>query len=225
VKKEDKENSRWAFDRPQHLGLKSRFSDSIAAINGTVKGQLMMNRLLCASAFGLFMLTMPTVSNASCISLGIENNVLANAGCELGTTGNDFLSSPLQVNQDAMFGFTDWTFAEKVLDAEEDIDIGLMLTGNTLSGSWSINNVWSSYSHVMLVFKSGGGNISPPLYVGYLLVNGDTTGSYVTPFVNSNSGGPADISHVSAYVRPMPEPSSIVLLGITLAIAGVFRRR
>ena len=187
---------------------------------------------MCASALGLYLLAAPSVSDASCISLGIENNVLANAGCELGTTNNDFLSSPLQVNKDSMFGFSDWVFAEKVLeDPEEDIDIGLALTGDEISGTWSINDVWATYSHVMLVFKGGGGNIVPSDYVGYLLVNGDTSGTYSTPFSNAINGNPADISHVSGYVRVkppgevIPEPASITLVGLLLGALVLRRRR
>jgi hypothetical protein len=186
---------------------------------------------MCVSALGLFMVVAPSISNASCISLGIENNVLANAGCELGSTNNDFLN-PLQVNLDSMFGFSDWIFAEKVLeDPEEDIDIGLVLTGNEQSGTWSINDVWDTYSHVMLVFKGGGGNIEPSEYVGYLLVNGDTSGTYMTPFSNLNNGNPTDISHVSGYVRVkppgeiIPEPASISLVGLLLGALALRRWR
>jgi hypothetical protein len=164
--------------------------------------------------------------SASCISLGIENNLVANAGCELGTTNNDFLSDPLQVNKDAMFGYTDWLFAEKVLeDPEQDIDIGLVITGDEQGGTWSIDDVWGSYSHIMLVLKGGAGIIEPPVYVGYLLVNGDTSGSYTTPFAIGNNGNPTDISHISAYVRLVPEPTSIVLVGFSLVGFAAMRRR
>jgi hypothetical protein len=130
------------------------------------------------------------------------------------------------VNEDAMFGYTDWLFAEKVLeDPEQDIDIGLTLTGDEQGGTWSIDDVWDSYSDVMLVFKGGGGNIEPSVYVGYLLVNGDTSGTYTTPFVNGNNGNPTDISHVSAYVRHVPEPTSIVLVGLSLVGFAAMRRR
>jgi hypothetical protein len=186
----------------------------------------MINRILLASAVGLSLLAVAATGNASCISLGIENNLVANAGCELGTTNNDSQSDPLQVNLDTMFGYDDWLFAEKVLeDPEQVIDIGLTLTGDAESGSWSINDVWDSYSDIMLVFKGGGGNIEPSVYVGYLLVNGDISGSYTTPFVNGNNGNPTDISHVSAYLRHMPEPSSFVLVGISLVGLAAMRRR
>ena len=192
----------------------------------------MIYRQMCASALGLFLVAATSISNASCISLGIENKVLANAGCELGETNNDFLHDPLQVNKDSMFGYTDWHFAEKVLeDPEEYIDIGLVLTGGVQNGTWSINDVWDTYSHVMLVFKGGGGNIEPSKYVGYLLVNGDTSGTYMTPFSNLNNGNPTDISHVSGYVRvkppgeEIPEPASIALVGLLLGAIAIRRWR
>jgi hypothetical protein len=186
----------------------------------------MIDRILLASAFGLSLLAMAATGNASCISLGIENNLVANAGCELGTTNNDSQSDPLQVNLDTMFEYGDWFFAEKVLeDPEQVIDIGLTLTGDEQGGMWSIDDVWGSYSDIMLVFKGGGGNVEPSVYVGYLLVNGDTSGTYTTPFFNDNNGNPTDISHVSAYVRHMPEPSSIVLVGLSLVGFAAMRRR
>ena len=86
----------------------------------------------------------------SCDVLGIQNKVTLNAGCQLGSTNNDKIS-PLQVNLDMMFGFGDWVFAEKAIDPEEDIDIGLTLLGTDFAGTWTIDNIWPSVDNVMLV--------------------------------------------------------------------------
>ncbi|QEG34227.1 PEP-CTERM sorting domain-containing protein [Bythopirellula goksoeyrii] len=157
-------------------------------------------------------------------SAGIANNLTANNGCETGSTNNDN-PIPGQVNADTMFGFSDWVFAEKfefpVVD--EDIDIGLTITGGDISGTWSINNVWGSFQDIMLILKGGSGNNTQEEYVGYLLVTGDTSGAYTTPFFNANNGNAKEISHVSAYVRGVPEPATWMLLGLALGTLSLRR--
>lgn len=151
------------------------------------------------------------------------------AGCELGSTNNDFLN-PLQVNTDLMFGFDDWVFAEKEFDADQDIDIGLSGTGLQM-GTWTIDDIWGAYTDVMLVFKSGAGNVNIDTYVGYLLTDGATTGDYMTPHANANNGKGKDISHISAYVRrggnnvKIFEPGALTLLGLSLMGGVAFARR
>ena len=158
----------------------------------------------------------------------ISGKVTANSGCELGSTNNDTFN-PLQVNLDQMFGFDDWLFAQKDEDLdgidEMAIDIGLSLIGTTLAGTWSIDDIWSLFSDVMLVFKSGANNTDPDTYVGYLLVDGDTSGLYASPFTNTHNGNLKDISQVSAYVRAVPEPGTLALFGIGLLGFGVMRRK
>lgn len=148
--------------------------------------------------------------------------------CELGSTNNDKLNPP-QVNEDSMFGYTDWIFAEKEFDADEDIDIGLSTQGGSIMGMWSIDDIWSMYSDVMLVFKSGNGNVNIDTYVGYLLDTDATSGAYMTPHANANNGNPKNISHISAYVRgngnQIPEPGILALFGAGLLGFGLARRK
>ena len=136
--------------------------------------------------------------------------VMGDAGavaCDTGTTNNDFLGDPLQVNIDTMFDIDTWMFAEKDEDLAAvgtditTIDVGLAVDGLE-GGNWSLrDDIWDLYENVMLVIKGGQGNNSNPNYVGYLLdVSSGTSGTYSTPFFNVNGGGagnPKAISHIT----------------------------
>lgn len=166
----------------------------------------------------------------------ISDNVNPNIGCELGSTNNDTLGGDptmYQVNLDMMFGFDDWVFAEKAFESDQDIDIGLTVMGDTISGDWSIDDIWTSMgiSALMLVFKDG--SAEPDTYVGYLITPNATMGDYLTPFLNpgamGGAGTPKDISHISAYFRTgggmhMPEPGTLALIGIGLLLCRRFVR-
>jgi hypothetical protein len=166
---------------------------------------------------------------ATCQSLGIQNNVSPNDGCQIGTTNNDTLGGGTsQVNADHMFGFTDWIFGEKAFDNDQNIDVGLVAFGNAQGGLWLIDDdIWDAYSDVMLVLKGGNGNTVPDRYVGYLLEQGQDWGSYLSPFMNGSRR--KDISHISVYLRQggnaVPEPTTLALIGIGLVGLAYMRRR
>jgi hypothetical protein len=166
---------------------------------------------------------------ATCQSLGIQNNVSPNNGCQIGTTNNDTLGGgTYQVNADQMFGFSDWIFGEKAFEDEQSIDTGLVTYGNAQRGLWHIDDsIWDLYSDVMLVVKGGNGDTIPNHYVGYLLEDGQDWGTYLSPFMNGSVR--KNISHISIYLRDsgntVPEPTTLALIGIGLVGLAYMRRR
>jgi hypothetical protein len=189
-----------------------------------------------AAAFQAHAITL----NNNCGYLG---QLTDNDGCEVGSTNNDKLVAstttqaktptktppPLQVNVDSMFDVNDWMFAEEWevsygawAQGDQSTDVGLSITGTGTSGEWAITGVWDN---IMLVVKGpNGSGTTPKTYVAYLLESGDTEGKFTSPFSNKN-GNLQNISNITAYVRGVPEPTALALLGVALAAVAISARR
>ncbi|MBE9476542.1 MAG: VPLPA-CTERM sorting domain-containing protein [Proteobacteria bacterium] len=184
-----------------------------------------------------------TISSNIC-STYVADSVTKTAGCELGSIGQDFLNPTLQVNDDKLFGQTDWNFIARdnaPFGTSESGDIGvgtnLFIDGApTGSGTWAIAKaLFQTYGNLLLVFKGGeGAVIEPDKYVGYLLDGSFFNGDYIhSPFINLNTQGQTGISHVSLYGRigenneppPIPLPAGGLLLLTGLAGLGAASRR
>lgn len=148
------------------------------------------------------------------------------------TATQDFLNTtPMTVNQEAFYGYTDWQFLKKDDPA-----------GNGQTGSWSLtNNEWTQYSNIMLIFKDGSGTT----LLGFALTPSYTSGNWNSPFTayeftnlcvhhNAHGNQPAyddcskikDVSHISYYARGatlrVSEPAPLVLIilgGLGLCLA------
>ncbi|MDD2871806.1 MAG: PEP-CTERM sorting domain-containing protein [Candidatus Gracilibacteria bacterium] len=172
-----------------------------------------------------------TATWSDCSSL-ISDKLVTNTGCNV---YDEFVNDDLALINSAggIFNETDWLFGGKE-DYEGSWEntsdlMGLLITGNALAGTWSINDVWDAYGDIAFVFKDGRGT-SP---VAYLLTEGLTSGSFTTPFVDppfnlpGNSGEHA-ISHISVYYREgethnVPEPTTplLLLLGGVLLLGNI----
>ena len=178
------------------------------------------------------LVTMSSAGAASAATVACTPTVSAalttNIGCEVSTAASqDFTQSdPITVNAEAFFGNTDWVFESKD-----------NLADNVKSGTLTISSLlWSSYSQVMAIFKSGNEN-SDNYLVGFLLSPDDTSFDYTSPFFNQN-GKPKAISHISIYGRgdgddgdtggpvgAVPVPAGLPLLASALGIGLFLRRR
>ena len=182
-----------------------------------------------SSAFTL--VTQPDLDNDIYGPLLDTSNVSGSIFIGLGDNSQDFVNGGVatQVNDDGMFGYNDWDFSGRFNfgGAYENNDIGLVIDDNTQSGIWSLTNLGSA-TDVMIVLKSGGGQAEPDLYVGYLLNDNVTSGTYSTPFNNPNGQqpNPKNLSHFSVYTRgatfnAVPEPSTYAMFGAAFLILGV----
>jgi hypothetical protein len=145
----------------------------------------------------------------------IQDKVEGSLACERSTSASqDFLNvTPITVNQEAFFGFTDWIF-----ESRTELGDGVQ------AGLYDVGNLLNLHTDVMLIFKDG----NDTFLVGYLL--GQASGSWSTPFIPGvfNVMSPRDVSHISVYARgvSVPEPGTIALLGGgLLGMAWIRRRR
>ncbi len=155
-------------------------------------------------------------------SYDISGNVTGAHDCTISNKTQDFTQTdPLTVNEDGgFFGMDNWMFAGKI--GEDEGYDGL---GEGESGSYDFTDVYMPGHTYMLVFKSGAGTF----LTGYKLNDGVTSGTWDSPFVEPPfsfpGNGPKDVSHISVYKKPVPEPLTILGAGAAISFGTAFKRK
>ncbi len=162
---------------------------------------------------------------SSCVGSGydISNNVTGAVDCTISDDFNrDFLNTdPMTVNETpGFFGMTNWVFEGKIGE-----NAGFTGVGSGKSGTYDFSAAYMENFTYMLVFKSGNGTT----LTGYLLDDGVTSGSWDTPFseppFNFPGNNDKDVSHISVYKKPVPEPLTILGAGAAISFGTAFKRK
>ncbi len=208
-------------------------------------------------------MALPALSQASFVSCtgtdyDITANVSPSSDCTIlapeGGNANDFVGgndpSKWTVNEEAFFGFDNWSFDGKYDSEKDDDGDTVFVDGSTLftftgdgqDGTFSYRGSKDAIDNFMFVLKDGAKtNLTAYLIDMEALLNlqdDNGNGTYSSPFDDppfpiGSADGPKDISHISVYSRTtdgLPpvvtsEPGTLALIGLGLLALAMIRRR